>query len=217
MTTAELVKKTANYVRMKLYHEPTGHDWYHVERVLKMARYLQSKEGGDLHLVELAALLHDVGDEKNNEYNMKGALILRGMMEVLDIEEDLQEKILVIINDSQYRGSGTKKPYSLEGQIIQDADFLDLMGAIGIARIFATGGSIGRMIYDPFKKPRHKLSLNDYLHKKTDGTSINYFTEKVLVLPKMLNTDSAKKIAERRIKFLENYLKEFSAEVEGEK
>jgi uncharacterized protein len=218
MDTHALVRKTADYVRLKLENEPTGHDWWHVERVWKMAKIIQAKEGGDLFLVELAALLHDLGDYKQHEFNeMKGSLVLHGMMDVLGLENDLQEKIVDIVSEAQYNADETVVPKTLEGKILQDADWLDALGAVGIARTFATGGRIKRAIYDPKRKPRHQLTKDDYQHKKREGTSFNYFYEKVLKLPNMMNTETAQKIAASRLDFLKTYMDEFLKESAGEK
>jgi len=215
---SELIKQTAEYVKRKLANDPTGHDWYHVERVWETAKKLQTEEGGDLLLIELAALLHDLGDYKQYEFDeLKGMMVLRGMMDILEIEHDLQEKIIEIVDEAQYKGDATIVPSSLEGKIIQDADWLDALGAIGIARVFSTGGRIRRMIYDPKRKPRKKLSKQDYQRRKTEGTSLNYFYEKALKLPKMMHTETAKKMAEARANFIENYIEEFLGEWEGKK
>lgn len=215
---SDLVQKTANYVKLKLLNESTGHDWLHVERVWRIARRLQKEAGGDLELLELAVLLHDLGDYKQFDFDeKKAALILQGMMDVLGIEREMQEKITKIIDDAQYVGSDTKSAQTLEGKILQDADWLDALGAIGIARTFATGGRIWRLIYDPKRKVRRKLSRDDYLHRKQEGTSFNYFLEKVLKLPAMLNTKTAKEIGRKRAEFVKNYLREFLAEWRGEK
>lgn len=213
-----LVQQTAAYVKAKLSNEATGHDWYHIERVWKMAKKLHKEEGGNLELIELTCLLHDLGDYKQYEFNeIKGSLVLRGMMDVLGIEKDLEEKIIKIIDESQFNGNETKVPSTLEGKIVQDADWLDALGAIGIARTFATGGYIRRMIHDPKRKPRRKMSKKDYQLRKQEGTSINYFYEKAIKLPKMMNTKTGRAIAMKREQFLRNYIDEFLAEWEGEK
>jgi uncharacterized protein len=195
--------------------EPTGHDWFHVERVWKTALKLHEQEGGDKELIELSSLLHDLGDYKFYGLSeIKGNLVLRGMMEVMEIESVLQEKIMKIISESQYKGDETKTPSTIEGKIIQDADWLDALGAIGVARTLATGGNIGRMIYDPNIKPRQRLSRRDYQMKKTESTSVNYFYEKTLKLPDMMNTETGKKKAQKRIKFVKFFLEEFLEEWE---
>jgi len=217
-TSSELVKKTASYVRLKQLGEHTGHDWFHTERVWNMARFLQSKEGGDIETIELLALLHDVGDTKNYEFEkQKGPLVLRGMMDILDISKERHNQLIKIIEEMKFRGDDTVSPSIIEGKIVQDADFLDSLGAVGTARIFATGGSIGRILHNPKQKPRHKLVGEDYIYRKQAGTSVNYFYEKILKLPKMLNTVTAQNIAKQRTKFTEDFLAEFLKEWEGEK
>jgi len=213
----ELVRKTASYVRLKQSGEYTGHDWFHTERVLKMAQLIQSKEGGDLETVELAALLHEIGDTINYEFEeKKGPMVLRGMMDILDLPKEKQNQLVKIISEIRYQGDDTPAPQSLEGKIVQDADMLDLLGAIGIARVFATGGKIGRMLHHPKHRPRRRLTREDYVFRKQEGTSINYFYEKILKLPAHFNTATAKKIAERRFKFSEHFLKELERDWNGE-
>ncbi len=213
-----LVQKTAGYIKAKLMNEHTGHDWYHAERVWKMVKRLQKEEGGDLELLELAAILHDIGDYKHYEFNeAKGNLVLRGIMDVLEINQETQDKLMDIIDESQYNGSETKVPTTIEGKILQDADWLDSSGAIGIARIIATGGQIGRIIHDPKRKPRRRLTKADYQHKKKEGTSINYFYEKVFKLAKMMNTKTGRAMSLKREQFVKKYLDEFLAEWELEK
>lgn len=216
--TSPLIKKTAEYVRKKLEAEPTGHDWYHVERVWRVAKQLQEIEGGDAELVELSALLHDLGDYKHYEFDEnKGMLVLRGMMDVLEIEEDRQNQILKTVDEAQYKSEDTKEPSTIEAKLLRDATWLDSLGAIGIARTFATGGRIKRLIYDPKKKPRKKMSKEEYQRKKIEGTSVNFFYEKAFKLPEMMHTKTAKNMAAERIKFIEKYLEEFFAECEGKR
>ena len=208
--STELVKKAAEYVKKKLYGEPTGHDWYHVQRVWKMSKRLQAEEGGDVQIIELAALMHDLGDNSMYELDeKKGFLVLRGMMDVLEIESNQQEKIIEIVDELRYLGDTTKSASLLEGRIVQDADWLESLGAIGIARIFSTGGRIRRVIYDPNISIRHKLTTRDYLYHKSSGTSLNYFYKKSFKLAKMMNTKTAQQIAGKRIKYLESFIEEF--------
>lgn len=215
--TRDLLEKTAAYVKAKMLDEYTGHDWYHIERVWRTAKQIQAVEGGDLGVIELAALLHDLGDYKQYAFNeVKGSFVLRGMMDVLEIEEDLKERLVKIIDEAQYAGEATKKPISLEGKILQDADWLDAIGAIGIGRTFATGGFIKRVLHDPQKKPRENMGRGEYQFRKQEGTSFNYFYEKILKLPGMMNTVTAKAMAERRAKFVSEFLEEFKLEWKGE-
>jgi uncharacterized protein len=214
--TSELIEKTAAYVKAKMLDEYTGHDWHHIERVWRTAKQIQSAEGGDLGVVELAALLHDLGDYKQYAFNeVKGSFILRGMMDVLEIEEELKEQLVKVIDDAQYVGEATKKASTLEGKILQDADWIDAVGAVGIARTFATGGHIGRVLHDPKKKPRENMGRGEYQFRKQEGTSFNYFFEKVLKLPGMMNTKTGQEMAEKRVKFLNEFLDEFKAEWDG--
>lgn len=216
---SKIVEKTAEYVKLKLANEPTGHDWYHVERVWKIAKKLQIEEGGELMLVELSALLHDLGDYDDPDVfnEEKGSLVLNGMMDILEIEEPLKKKIIQIINESQYNGSDTKPASTVEGRIIQDAAWLDALGAIGVARIFATGGYLKRMMHDPSRHPRRKLTKQSLKNNRKEGTSINYFYEKILRLPKLMNTATGRRTAERRVDFTQRFVEEFLQEWEGEK
>jgi uncharacterized protein len=214
----KLVAKTAAYVRKKIYSNPSGSDWYHIERVLDLARRIQAVEGGDLEIIELSVLLHDFRSYKHHNFDeKKGMLALTGMMDVLDIPEETQEAIHGIIVSSQYLGEDTKKAKTLEGKIVQDADWLDALGAIGIARTFAAGGHIDRMMHDPHKKPRKYITKDDYLYRKTDSTSLNYFYEKLLKLPALMNTATAKELAVGRERFLRLFIDEFLAEWKGQK
>jgi uncharacterized protein len=213
-----LVQKTVDYVAKILSTDGSGQDWYHTERVLATARQLQALEGGNIQLIELAALLHDIGDYKHYDYNeTKGKLVLRATMDILEIDQEMQQSITRIIEESEYNGDDTKVPSTVEGRIIQDADWLDSLGALGIARVFANGGSMKRPIHDPKRKVRKRLTRDDLKLKKKEGTSVNYFYEKALKLPKMMNTSAARKIAEERAKFIEIFLEEFVLEWKGER
>lgn len=213
-----LIVKTATYVRKKTYSDPSGSDWYHLERLLSLARRIQAEEGGDLEVIELAILLHGFRSYKEHNYDeQKGILALMGIMDILEIPEGQQAMIREIIIDAQYIGEETKTPKTLEGKIVQDVDWLDALGAIGIARTFAAGGNINRMLHDPHKRPRKYLSKDDYFYRKTEGTSINYFYEKLFKLPKLLNTKTAKAIAKEREGFMRLFIEEFLTEWEGQK
>lgn len=212
-TPLTLIDRTAAYVKAKLYNEASGHDWYHVERVLKMAKKLQAVEGGNLELIELAALLHNLGDHNFYKFNeKKGSLILFGMMDIIGIEEPLKDKIINIVNESKYAGMETKQPLTLEGKIVQDANFLDTLGAIGVARHFASGGYHGRPIYDPNVKIRTKLTRHAYEQQKEKGTSINIFYEKAFRVAETMNTATARKIAQEKIVYIKNFVGQFLEE-----
>ena len=211
---APLIKKIVEYVKIKLYNNPTGHDWYHVERVWKIAKRLQEVEGGDAELIEIAALLHNLGDHSDAKFNIatKGSLILYGMMDILGVEEPLKSKVINIIDEMKFAGYQTKPPVTLEGKIVQDANFLDSLGAIGVARQLASGGFHGRPIYDPQKKVRGRLTRDEYQLQKGKGTSINNFYEKSLEMVKLMNTATAKQIAAGRVKFIKIFLDQFFKE-----
>lgn len=209
----EFLDKVSNYVKVKLMNEPTGHDWYHVDRVRRIGRILQAQEGGNLFLIELASLLHEVGDYKKHGLNeVKGNLVLDAIMDILEVDNELQTMIMHIVIESQYKGIETKSPESIEGKIVQDADWLECIGAIGIARSFALCSDFNRPIYDPNRVPRLVLNRVDYQRKKFEGTSFNYFYEKSLKLPAMMNTKTGKKIAIERAEFLKQYIKQFLRE-----
>lgn len=212
-TISTLVDRAAAYVKAKLSNEASGHDWYHVERVWKMAKKLQAIEGGDLELIELSALLHNLGDHNFYKFNeKKGSLILFGMMDIIGIEEPLKSRIIMVVGESKYGGVETKKPHTLEGKIIQDANFLDTLGAIGVARHFASGGYHGRPIYDPHIKVRARLTRYAYEQQKDHGTSINNFYEKAFRVAELMNTDTAKKIAQEKVVYIKNFVSQFLKE-----
>ncbi|PIT87687.1 MAG: phosphohydrolase [Candidatus Magasanikbacteria bacterium CG10_big_fil_rev_8_21_14_0_10_40_10] len=209
----QLLERTANYVKLKFLHDPTDRGWHHITRVGRLARVLQAQEGGDLFLIELTVLLHDVGDYKKYGFNeSKGNLVLDAMMDILGINQDLQKKVMKLVSESQYKGKETKVPTTIEGKIIQDSDWLDGLGAIGIARTFAIGGNLGRALHDPARKIRPILSRHDYQKKKFESTSFNFFYEKSLKLPNMMNTKTGREMAKKRAEFIKIYLNEFVRE-----
>ena len=214
---ATLIEKTIRYVKLKTHHEPAGHDWFHIERVWQMAKKLQSREGGDLQLIEMSALLHDVGYHTYHEVDEeKGQLAMHGMMDILEIDEEFKNKIIEIVNLSKFKGDETKRAMTIEAQIVQDANWLDSLGAIGVARTFAAGGYLGRPIYDPAIPVRSKLSKFVYQKNKREGTSINSFYEKALHFPKLMNTATARQISERRVQHVRIFLDQFMKEWQGE-
>ena len=211
--TEDLVKKTADYVRQKLHHEPSGHDWFHVQRVWKTAKFIQKKEGGDLLIIELAALLHNLKEHHCSLcHDRKATLAVKGMMDVIGIDEELQDKIIEVIDDSKYKAGQTRLPKSIEGKIMQDANWLDSLGAVGIARVFASGGYHSRPIYDPAIKIRKYLNYREYLEKK-QTTSFNYLHEKVLKVAKLMNTKTAKRLARERLAIVLRFIDEMKKEL----
>ena len=210
-----IVIQTADFMKSELTGEGSGHDWWHVYRVWKNAIQIAKHEEVDLFVVELAALLHDIADWKFNDGNEDiGPQLAREWLESLNVDETEIANVCQIIQDISFKGSGVvtnmKTP---EGKIVQDADRLDAMGAIGIGRAFAYGGSKGREMYNPDLKPEKHNSFEQY--KKSQGSSINHFYEKLLLLKELMNTDTAKKIAEKRHAVMLNYLNDFFQEWEG--
>jgi uncharacterized protein len=216
MNKKEILAKTREYIRSLLNNQDldTGHDWWHIHRVVKNARYIGKEEIADPFIVELAALLHDVGDFKfHGGDEIAGSRISRKWLESLHVNESIISHISEIIRYISFKGSGAisqSQMRTLEGQVVQDADRLDAIGAIGIARAFVFGGFSGREIYNPHIKPKHYKNFQEY--KNNNGPSINHFYEKLLMLKGLMNTQTGKKIAEQRHAFMLRFLKQFFKE-----
>lgn len=191
--------------------DSSGHDIYHTVRVHDLSRTICAQEGGDEDIVRLAALLHDVDDRKL--FGDNGYANARRFMDSESIPDDLQNRICSIIGQISYKGKDSVVPDTLEGKIVQDADRMDAIGAIGIARAFAYGGSKGRAIYIPGDGPKVGMSEKEYFSNQ--GTSVNHFYEKLLLLKDMMNTETARKMAGSRHDFMVSYLDEFMSEWEG--
>ncbi len=204
-----------SFVKEKMSGEATGHDYYHVERVYKMAIYISKKESVpvDSFILKVGALLHDIGDWKLNSTSLSEEEIIGAACNKLQIEDKDAQKITDIITNMSYSKSlsGARK-LSIEGQIIQDADRLEALGAIGIARAFAYGGRQNRPLYDPTEKPRKYSSTEEY--RTSQGHTINHFYEKLFLIKNTLNTKSAKRIATKREQLMKDFLKEFYSEWE---
>lgn len=211
----ETLKKVLQYLDQNFKNESTGHDYWHFVRVWKMAKFIAKKEGGDLLVIELGALLHDVADWKFNEGKDKvGIEKIKGLLRNLNIGEKVINQVCSIIENISFKGARVKNTIATkEGKIVQDADRLDAIGAIGIARAFAYGGKIGKVIYEPKIEPQMHASFEEY--KNSKGTSINHFYEKLLLLKDLMNTKTGRAIAVKRHKFMEDYLKDFFKEWEA--
>ncbi len=214
MDNSEITQRTERFVESEFRSEGSGHDWFHVDRVRKMALRIGESEGCDLFIVEIAALLHDLDDwkladaESQTESKAKKWLVSVG----IDVKEQLH--ILKIIDEVSFQGAGMETPVkSIEAAVVQDADRLDAIGAIGIARTFTYGGYKSRLIYDPSISP---VMHNDFQEYKTSvAPTINHFYEKLLLLKDRMNTKTAKFIAEQRHRFMNDYLTQFYAEWEA--
>lgn len=214
MNQEEIIKKTAEYIKQEFSNDSSGHDWWHIYRVWKTAITICEKdaERADLFIVQLAALLHDLDDWKFNELEDETPLRAKAWLDSCSVDISIADKVCEIIKHISYKGANVKnKMDSLEGFIVQDADRLDAIGAIGIARAFAYGGYKNRMMYNPEIKPNMHATFEEYKNSKSD--TINHFYEKLLLLKDMMNTSTAKRIADERhevmVKFLDQFMKEW--------
>ncbi len=217
MDSGNIITNTIFFVKETLAGAEGGHDWYHIERVLNTARYIREKEGsGDLVTIELAALLHDISDAKfNGGDEEEGSRMAREFLEKLGLEQAKLEHIQNIIKHVSYKGGFAQDQISsIEFQIVQDADRLDAIGAIGIARAFNYGGFKNRPIHNP------EMPLQEYKDSKayhrSDAPTINHFYEKLLKLKDLMNTATGKELAEERhaymLQFLDQFYKEWDPE-----
>lgn len=202
----ETLYQTENYIKQHFENEGSGHDWWHISRVRNLALNISEQEGGDAYIINMAALLHDLDDWKlvsENESSKTEAWLKK-----LDLSEKNATEIIEIIEQVSFKGAGVEtKAISLEAQIVQDADRLDAIGAIGIARTFSYGGNKNRLMHHPDIKPEMHKSFEAY--KKTTAPTINHFYEKLLLLKDRINTKTALKIAEARHKYMEDFLEQF--------
>jgi len=192
--------------------DTSGHDLWHIRRVVGLASRISATEGGDLFIIQLAAWLHDIADHKFNEGDeTAGPREARKWMESMDIPESTILQVNTIIKEISFKGADVKTPMStLEGKIVQDADRLDAMGAIGIARTFAYGGHKKHPIYDPQISPVRHSDFEEY--KNSTAPTINHFYEKLLLLKNLMNTETARQMAQKRHEFMQRFLSEFFEE-----
>lgn len=213
----EIISKTAEFVEQKFSGEATGHDWWHMWRVWQLAKTIAAGEpGANLFTVELGALLHDIADWKFTAGDEKvGPREARAWLEKCQVEEAVIAQIEDIIRTVSFKGAGVASNMkTIEGKIVHDADKLDAIGAIGIARAFAYGGANARPLYDPKMSPKLHTSFEEY--KKDNSHTINHFYEKLLLLKDRMYTKTGKKIAKQRHQYMEEYLSEFYVEWNGE-
>lgn len=208
----ELINKTIELVKEKLEGTESGHDWFHIERVWKLSLKIHEKEGGNQLIIELASLLHDIADPKfhNGDETIASKTVNQFLTEQSLDPETIEKVIFIIENMSFKNRNDAPKDLPLELKIVQDADRLDAIGAIGIARTFNFGGYKNNLMYHPDIEPKLNQSKEEY--KKSNGTTINHFYEKLLLLRDLLNTDTAKEIAEHRHQFMLQFLDEFYKE-----
>jgi uncharacterized protein len=214
MNRNKLIDEIIKFVKEKLAGDSSGHDWWHIYRVWNLARNIQKAEGGDLFVIELSALLHDVADWKFYENEQEGLNIVRTFLENQDVEIEIINSVISIIENVSFKGAGVKdRMTTIEGKIVQDADRLDAIGAIGVARTFAFGGKYGNEMHNPDSEIIMHNNFEQY--KKSNGTTINHFHEKLLLLKDRMNTVTAKKMANLRHKYMEQFLNQFMNEWDG--
>ena len=216
MEQKELIEKTVDFVKKELKNTETGHDWWHIYRVWKLAQFIAKKEQVNSFVVELGALLHDIADSKfydgNEEIGPKKA---RDFLESLKVKKEIIDHVEKIVKNISFKGVQHIQEFkSPELNVIQDADRLDALGAIGIARTFNYGGFKNRLIYDPNIKPNLNMTKEEY--KASTTPSINHFYEKLLLIKGRMNTNTGRQMAEKRHEFMEKFLNQFYKELEGE-
>lgn len=210
----EIILSTAQMVRARLEGEGSGHDWFHIERVWKNAVKIGGTEKVDLFVVQLAALLHDLADDKIVSSEEEGISEINYWLEGEGVPNSVIEHVLTIVETMSYKGGTVRSLGSLEAKVVQDADRLDAIGAIGIARAFTYAGSKGRPIFDPQYEVREEMTKEEYRNGKS--STIHHFYEKLLKLKDLMNTDAAIQMAQERHEFMEQYLEQFFKEYTAE-
>jgi len=214
MTQTDIIQKTADFIKQEFGDDSSGHDWWHIYRVWKNAISICEREPADLFIVELAALLHDLDDWKFNESEDETPRRAQAWMKACLVDSQINQTVCEIIMHVSYKGAQVEnKMNTLEGFIVQDADRLDAIGAIGIGRAFAYGGYKSRPMYDPETENQMHASFEQY--KNSKSATINHFYEKLLLLKDKMNTATAKKIAEQRHEIMLKFLEQFMNEWEG--
>ena len=213
--TTSIISKTCEFVENKLAGDGSGHDWWHIFRVWTLAKKIAVEEKAQMEIVELGSLLHDIADWKfHGGDDSIGPAMAQEFLSNNDVDPQLTESVVDIVSTISYKGAGVATPMkTLEGKIVQDADRLDAIGALGIARTFAYGGYKNRLIYHPDEKPVLHQSYADYKNNK--GHTINHFYEKLLLLKERMNTKTGKRIADGRHQFMQSFLEQFYREWDG--
>ena len=213
MNKDEILIAAEGFARKELEKDSSGHDWWHIYRVTQSAKKIALEEGADPFICELAALLHDIADEKITGDEQAGLLKVKEWLVRHHVKEHDIEHVMEIISSMSFKGGARPPMRTLEGKVVQDADRLDAIGAVGIARVFAYSGAKDRLIYDPENPPRENMTPEEYRQGKSSG--INHFYEKLLKLKDMMNTSYARRLAEQRHELMVSYLDQFYLEWEG--
>ena len=211
-----LIDNTILFVKQQLENAEGGHDWFHIERVYKNALLIAEGEDCNLTVVKLGALLHDIADSKfHGGDETVGPKTARAFLESQNVKEDIILHVIAIIENISFKGGNFEKKFnSKELEIVQDADRLDAIGAIGIARTFNYGGFKNRPLYNPNIQPNMNMNKEEY--KNSESPTLNHFYEKLLLLKDKMNTETGKKIAQKRHDFMVTFLSQFYAEWDGE-
>jgi len=211
-----IIDNTILFVKQQLENAEGGHDWFHIERVYKNALLIADGEDCNLNVVKLGALLHDIADSKfHGGDETIGPKTARTFLESQNVSEDIILHVIAIIENISFKGGNFEKKFnSKELEIVQDADRLDAIGAIGIARTFNYGGFKNRPLYNPNIQPNMNMNKEEY--KNSESPTLNHFYEKLLLLKDKMNTETGKKIAQKRHDFMVTFLSQFYAEWEGE-
>ena len=210
MFNKSLLPKAREFVQAELSSDPGGHDWWHAKRVSVMARKIAAAEGADPDFCEFVALLHDIPDDKRGVSEEAGMKLLNVWLNDNGLNPETISKVLEIVSTMSFRGGNNVPPKTLEGKIVQDADRLDALGAIGIARAMVYSGHVGQLIHDPGIPVRSTMTKEEY--RKGKSTAVNHFHEKLFKLPALLNTEYARKIAQEREQFMRTYLDQLMKE-----
>lgn len=211
MNEKVILKKTEDFILKQFESDSSGHDFWHLQRVVNTAKSIQENEGGDLFLIELSAWLHDLGDYKLNDGKDVSVHKINEFLLSLGVGDATIKLVIQIVSEVSYKGGFNQSPTSLEAKIVQDADRLDAIGAIGIARTFAYGGKKGRVLYNPNIDPVAHTSFDSYQHSVQP--TINHFYEKLLKLKDLMQTKTGRQLANKRHEFMEQYLTQFYSEL----
>lgn len=211
----KIIEKAKAYVENVFCNEYSGHDFFHTLRVYKLATRIAESEGADVLTVQLAALLHDVDDRKLSPETYEDQARARGFLASEGVDGVMIESVCKAIREISFGANGDVSPSTIEGMCVQDADRLDAIGAIGIGRAFAFGGNHGRHMYHPDIKPNINMSREEY--RRSESTTVNHFYEKLFKLTPLMNTKTAKAIAEARDAYMREFILEFMSEWNGER